>query len=285
MSNKSILQILGATLSFALTAAFTPARAADAVKDVRLYAIDCGRILVSDMGAFSDTGEYDGKPAAVVDSCYLIRHPKGTLLWDTGLDDKLAESKEGVENGIFKLSVTKRLIDQLKSIDVTPSEVTYLAFSHLHFDHTGNANAFASATWILDKEEIAWAETMPTPLGVDPGSFSASKAATKQMISGDYDVFGDGTVRILRAPGHTPGHGVLAVKLRKSGFVILSGDLYHTRENRRFKRVPRLNTERADTLASMDRIERIVKSTKARFIVQHDLRDFETMPRFPAFLK
>jgi len=278
---------LGATLPFALAAAYCPAaRAADAVKDVRLYAIDCGRILVSDMGAFADTGEYDGKPASVVASCYLIRHPKGTLLWDTGLSDKLAESKDGVVvNGIFKLSVTKGLIDQLKSIDVTPSEVTYVPFSHLHFDHTGNANAFASATWILDKDEIAWAEATPTPLGVDQGSFSTSKAATTQMINGDYDVFGDGSVRILRTPGHTPGHGVLAVKLRKSGLVILSGDLYHTRENRRFKRVPRINTERADTLASMDRVERIVKNTRARFVVQHDLKDFETMPRFPAFLE
>jgi len=126
--------------------AVLPARAAEAVANVRLYAIDCGRIRVSDMSAFSDTGELDGKPATVVDSCFLVRHPKGTLLWDTGLSDRLAENKDGVENGVFKLSVTKGLIDQLKTIDIAPSEVTYLAFSHLHFDHTGNANAFASAT-------------------------------------------------------------------------------------------------------------------------------------------
>jgi glyoxylase-like metal-dependent hydrolase (beta-lactamase superfamily II) len=285
MSKRSFCQILAATLPFALAAAYRPARAADPVKDVRLYAIDCGRILVSDMGAVADTGEYDGKPVSVVASCYLIRHPKGTLLWDTGLSDNLAESKDGVQNGIFKLSVTKGLIDQLKSIGVTPSEVTYVAFSHLHFDHTGNANAFASATWILNEDEIAWAETTPTPLGVDPGSFSTRKAAMTQMINGDHDVFGDGTVRILKAPGYTPGHGVLEVKLRKSGYVTLSGDLYHTRENRKFKRVPRINTERADTLASMDRVERIVKNTRARFMAQHDVKDFEGMPRFPAFLE
>ena len=265
--------------------AMLPARAASVVANVRLYAIDCGRIRVSDMGAFADTGELDGKPASVVASCFLIRHPKGTLLWDTGLSDKLAENRGGVENGIFKLSVTKGLIDQLKTIGITPREVTYLAFSHLHFDHTGNANAFDASTWILNKDEIAWAEATPTPLGVDPESFAAGRTAKTQMIDGDYDVFGDGSVRILKTPGHTPGHGVLEIKLRKSGVVILSGDLYHSRANRRFRRVPRINVGRADTLASIDRIEAIVRNTKARFVVQHDVNDFASLPRFPAFLE
>ena len=156
--------LLVAAFPFLLSlTAVLPVRAADAVANVRPYAIDCGRIGVSDMSAFADTGELDGKPASVVASCFLIRHPKGTLLWDTGLSDKLAENKGGVENGIFKLSVTKGLVDQLKTIDISPSEITFLAFSHLHFDHTGNANAFDSSTWILNKDEVAWAEATPTP--------------------------------------------------------------------------------------------------------------------------
>ena len=257
---------------------------ADEVANVRLYAIDCGRIRVSDMRAFADTGELDGRPANVVDPCFLIRHPKGILLWDTGLSYKL-KGLAPVQNGIFELQVGKGLIDQLATIHVAPSDVTYLAFSHMHFDHTGNANAFASATWILNEHEIAWAGAMPPPSGVDPDSFDVHRAAKTQPIDGDYDVFGDGTVQILKTPGHTPGHSVLEIHLRKSGLVILSGDLYHSRENRRFKRVPRINVERADTLASMDRIERIVKNTRARFIIQHDEADFASLPRFPAFLE
>lgn len=285
MTSQMKSRFPAAILSFfcALTAVL-PAQAAGAVANLRLYAIDCGRIRVSDMSAFSDTGELDGKPATVVASCFLVRHPKGTLLWDTGLSDRLAGT-EGAESGIFKLSVTKGLIDQLETIGITPSEVTYLAFSHLHFDHTGNANAFASATWILNKDELAWAEATPAPSGVDPSSFEAVKTAKSRTIEGDYDVFGDGSVQILKTPGHTPGHGVLEVKLRKSGVVILSGDLYHSRANRRLKRVPRINVGRADTLASIDRVEAIVKNTKGRFIVQHDLEDFATLPRFPAFLE
>ena len=285
MTWKNSLQILGSSLF--LTAAFTPspARAEDPVKEVRLYAIECGRIDFKDMGSFADTGEYDGKPGTLTVSCYLIRHPKGTLLWDTGLSDKLAENKAGADDGGFKFTVERPLIDQLKSIDVTPADVTHVAFSHFHVDHTGNANAFGASTWIINKAELAWAESTPTPYGVDPKTFSSSKTAKTKLIDGDFDVFGDGSVRILKTPGHTPGHGVLAVKLKKSGVVILSGDLYHTHENRLFKRVPAFNYERADTLASIDRVEKIVKNTKAHFIVQHDRRDVATLPKFPAYLE
>jgi glyoxylase-like metal-dependent hydrolase (beta-lactamase superfamily II) len=285
MTWKHSVQVLASSLLLTVAVASGPARAANAVKDVRLYAIECGRIDVKDMGAFADTGEYDGQSGTLTVSCYLIRHPKGTLLWDTGLSDKLAENKAGVDVGGFKLTVARPLIDQLKSIEVTPADVTHLAVSHFHFDHIGNANTFGASTWIINKAELAWAESTPTPFGVDPSAFSASKTVKTQLIDGDFDVFGDGSVRILKTPGHTPGHGVLAVKLKRSGVVILSGDLYHTHENRTLKRVPGFNYERADTLASMDRVEKIVKNTKARFIVQHDFKDVASLPKFPAYLE
>jgi len=97
-------------------------------------------------------------------------------------------------------------------------------------------------------------------------------------------VFGDGSVRILKAPGHTPGHQVLEVKLKKTGVVVLSGDLYHTDANRKFRRVPAFNASRADTLASIDRIEKIVQNTHARFIIQHSLEDIAALPKFPGYL-
>jgi glyoxylase-like metal-dependent hydrolase (beta-lactamase superfamily II) len=274
-----------AVLAIAIaSAAAGGAHAAEGSAAVRLYAIDCGRIQVSDMGAFADTGELDGREVPVVAPCFLVRHPKGTLLWDTGLPDQLA-GKGPVKNGIFELSVKAPIADQLAQIGLTPAAVDLLAFSHMHFDHTGKANAFPGATWILNKDELAYATAQPAPLGVDATTFSAHAAATTRMIAGDHDVFGDGTVQILKSPGHTPGHGVLLVKLRKAGYVVLSGDLFHLRENREHRRVPALNVSRADTLASIDRIEKIAGNRKARFVVQHDVQDFESLPRFPAYLE
>lgn len=265
-------------------AAVPGAQAADAVKQVRLYALDCGRVDVSDMRAFDDAGALDGKAASLVAPCFLIRHPKGSLIWDAGLGDGLAAKKEGVTNGVFHLSVPKTMADQLKQIDVAPADVNFIAFSHLHFDHTGNANAFTGATWIMNKAELAWAEATPTPFAVDPSTFSAYKTAKQQLIDGDYDVFGDGSVKIVKTPGHTPGHGVLELKLAKAGTVILSGDLYHTLDNRKLKRVPAFNDSRANTLASIDRTEHLVANRKARFIVQHDPKSVASLPKFPAYL-
>jgi N-acyl homoserine lactone hydrolase len=253
--------------------------------DVRLYALDCGHAAFGDMGQFSDTGEYDGKPGEIADPCFVIRHPKGILLWDTGLGDKFAANKAGVDMapGVH-LTVPVTLIAQLKVLGLTPRDVSYMAFSHFHWDHTGNANEFPEATWIINKRELAGALVTPPPDGIDPATFSGYKTAKTQMIDFDHDVFGDGTVRILAAPGHTAGHQVLELKLQKSGTVILSGDLYHLRTNREFMRVPLGNANRADTLASMNRIETIVKNTQARFIVQHDPQDFQALPKFPAYL-
>jgi len=274
-----------ATRMFAFLALFAGALSASGADEpIRLYVLDCGRIEFKDMALFSDTGEYDGKSAKLVDTCYLIRHPKGTLLWDTGLGDKIAEQKGGVDNNGIHLTVDVTLQQQLKSLNLAPQDINYLAFSHFHFDHTGNANLFTSATWILNSAELDGVlASRPTP-ATDPSTISAREHAKTQMIDGDYDVFGDGSVRILRAPGHTPGHQVLEVKLAKSGTVILGGDLYHTRENRKDRRVPAFNTSRADTLASMDRIERIVQNTHARLIIQHNPEDVASLPKLPAYL-
>jgi glyoxylase-like metal-dependent hydrolase (beta-lactamase superfamily II) len=257
---------------------------AEEIKEVRLYTLDCGRAELKSMAMFSDTGEYDGKTGTIAVSCFVIRHPKGTLLWDTGLGDQLADKKDGIDNGAIHMTVPVKLIEQLKTLGLTPKDMTYLAFSHFHFDHTGNANLFPDSTWLLNKAELNWATGTAPPSGVNSESFSGYKTAKTSLVDTDYDIFGDGTVRILKTPGHTPGHQCLQLRLKKSGTVILSGDLYHLRENYEHRRVPDFNYNRADTLASMDRIEKIIQSTKARLIVQHDLGDFNAAPKFPAYL-
>jgi N-acyl homoserine lactone hydrolase len=256
-----------------------------AVSELRLYVLDCGHATFMDMGNFSDTGEYDHRPGEIAVPCFLIRHPKGDLLWDAGLGDRFASIKEGSDAapGVH-VTVPKTLVEQLQALDLTPKDVNFIAFSHLHWDHTGNANEFPDSIWIMNRIELDASLSLPPPGGVLPETWNAYKNAKTEMIDNDHDVFGDGSVMILRAPGHTPGHQVLMLKLQKSGTVILSGDLYHLRINRQFKRVPVYNTNRADTLASMSRIETILKNSGGRLIVQHDPRDFRALPKLPAFL-
>ncbi len=94
-------------------------------------------------------------------------------------------------------------------------------------------------------------------------------------------MFGDGTVVILRTPGHTPGHSSLLVRLKEKGNVLLTGDLVHFRENYDSNEVPVFNTDRAQTLASLERFKKIAANLKATVIIQHDPRDIGKLPAFP----
>lgn len=261
------------------------ARAASETPTLRLYALDCGRAVLTDMSMFSDADDYDGQPGQLADPCFLIRHPRGTLLWDTGLGDKIAAHPQGVDfNGIrFYVDVT--LERQLKMLGLSPADIQFVAFSHFHVDHVGNANLFTRSTWIINRAELNAALAPVPPSAVDKSLISGYEHVQTKLIDGDYDVFGDGTVQILNMPGHTPGHQALMLKLAKEGIVILSGDLYHTLDNRRLRRVPRINAQRADTLASMDRFEHLVTNNRARVIVQHSPEDFRWLPKFPRYLE
>jgi N-acyl homoserine lactone hydrolase len=247
----------------------------------RLYALDCGHAEFKDFAAASDTGAYDGRGAVLADPCFLIRHPKGWLLWDAGLPPKLPPALAGAAG--FRIWHERGLADQLAAIGLTLAEVNYLAFSHLHFDHVGNAALFDRATWILQRAEVTSAERSPSPVSMVPELFAAYRRAPVRWIEGDADVFGDGTVRIISAPGHTPGSSVLLVRLPNRGAVMLSGDLYLTLEGRLEHHVPAVNADRADTLASMQRIEEIARRLHAALVVQHSPEDFERLPKVPAY--
>lgn len=276
MQLTSRLVLLTAAIIFGRTPALI---AAEPVQQVRLYTLDCGSIPFSDFGMFSDTGEYDGKYVDLPVPCFVIRHPQGALVWDAGLIDA-ATSGLKLDSGKDRPTLEA----QLMQIGLELVDITFIAFSHFHYDHVGNAAKFPSATWVLNTAELAAANASPPLFKLTDDFRRTLKAAKQELIDSDHDVFGDGTVRILKAPGHTPGHQVLALKLQKTGVVILSGDLYHLRESRRFRRVPNFNFNRADTLASFDRIEKIVKNTKARLVVQHDPGDLGALPKIPAYL-
>ncbi|MEE9272546.1 MAG: N-acyl homoserine lactonase family protein [Robiginitomaculum sp.] len=252
---------------------------------IKMYALECGRIEMLDLGLFDKGGAYDGRTNSAVDTCYLIRHPKGDLLWDTGLPDALHAQKDGITNGPFHISVPNTLSGQLKDLGVTPADIEFLSISHSHFDHVGNAGQYAGSTFIVNKTERAYmfrdeaksdAQTFP--------AYSALETAKTVNFTGSYDVFGDGRVLIIDTPGHTPGHAILQLELKNTGTVLLTGDLYHLREAREKRTIPVFNTDADQTLASMDKFEAIAKDKNAKVIIQHSAEDFDTLPKPPEYL-
>jgi N-acyl homoserine lactone hydrolase len=278
---------LGLVVHFAMIA--QPGKAAEVSPEIRLYTLECGHYAQYDMSILSDTGEYDGKTGSLADPCFLIVHPKGILLWDTGGADPVERIPAGTDVHSTPRPLAITLVSQLRVLNLTPSDITYVAFSHFHGDHVGNAKSFRSATWIINRAELEW--MLRNPAGsTDPAFIDALKHHVKKKIldtyydPADYDVFGDQSVKILFTPGHTPGSQSLEVRLKQSGPVILTGDLYQTSDNRKYRRVPTENTSRAESLASMDRIAEITRQTGAKVVVQMSENEFDALPRFPAFL-
>jgi glyoxylase-like metal-dependent hydrolase (beta-lactamase superfamily II) len=254
---------------------------------VRLYTLDCGQITVTDANKFSDTQGYDGRTLDLPVPCYVITHDDKALLWDAGVAAHFANAgKKGVAIAWYTTRLDETLVEQLKRIEMRPDDIDFLAISHVHFDHMGQAASVPNAHLLIGAADFELLFSGQAPKAAfDPDLLRPwAESDNKTLIRGDHDVFGDGRVMILSAPGHTPGHQVLLVELENAGRVMLSGDLYHFKENRLHRRLPDFNTSRADTLASMDRIEAYLKNIGARLIIQHDRPTFDAMPKAPAYL-
>jgi N-acyl homoserine lactone hydrolase len=260
----------------ALAALAAPAQAAPEVTLTRLS--DCGtpQAPVAVNQRFSDTYAYGDLKLQFVYSCYLVKHGDEYLLWDTG-------HAMTTPNVAPKVS----LVDQLAKLELKPEQIKYVGISHYHGDHTGQVGSFPKATLLIGARE--WdAITAPKPAeGVNYKPFEnwAKGEGKVEPLALDKDVFGDGSVIVLRTPGHTPGHQSLLVKLPQTGNVIISGDAVHFRENYDTVGVPVFNFDRAQTVASIERLKRIAANLKATVIIQHDARDIDKLPAFPAAAK
>jgi len=243
----------------------------------RLYILDCGQNTGKDQSRWSP-GVNEGKPIEFSDNCYLIRHAKGLLLWDTGVPDAVAAMPDGMvaANGAIVYRRAQTLIAQLAEIGVKPADITYVAVSHTHGDHVGNIGLFPTSTVLIQGAEYDWAMTQ----SVKP-AFAATQKIEK--LAGDHDVFGDGSVMILSTPGHTPGHESLLVLLPKTGALVLSGDAVHFRDNWEQRRVPSMNVNRDQTLASLQRIAGVLEDKKAQLWINHDKPQSAGLRYAPAY--
>lgn len=167
--------------------------------------------------------------------------------------------------------MTKPLKAQLAEAGYLPEDITYLALSHYHYDHTANANDFAGATWLVRMDERDSMFALNPPAVTNPSSYAALRNSKTVFLTNDeHDVFGDGTVVIKSAPGHTPGHQVIYVKLAKTGGILLSGDLYHFPEQRKLNRVPTFDFNAEQNRGTRLLIEAFLKKTGAQLWIQHD---------------
>jgi N-acyl homoserine lactone hydrolase len=270
---KKIRTCFGALAVLLMSAAVASAQTKSGVD--KLYILNCGEGVAGDISRWSP-GINVGQSMDFVDNCYLIHHPQGWLLWDTGITDAIASMPEGQAPADPKATHWRRpktLVSQLDALGVKPTDINYVAISHSHPDHIGNVGLFPQAMLLVQKAEYEW----PTPFGA--GRFKPEHPVTK--LEGDHDVFGDGSVTILATPGHTPGHQSLLVKLPKTGALVLSGDAVHFQSNWDNRGVPSGNTDKDKTLASMQRIADVLAKEKGQLWINHDKAQRDSLKMAP----
>jgi len=285
MSTRKMSSITVASVLVALTGvppAMAQARAKPP-KSVRLYVFDNGVIKGLDPATFHFKKEEIAVADMVVCS-YLIVHPKGTLIWDTGAipDANLKPDASPVTQGRF--TATKGLKSQLAALGYAPKDINFIGLSHYHADHTANANDFAGATWLVQQPERDAMFSDKPPAIAQQAQYIALKDAKTHILKGeDFDVFGDGTVVVKAAYGHTPGHQVLLLKLAKTGPILLAGDLYHYQEERGTDKVPTFEFNKEQSLASRAAMEALTKKTGAQLWIEHDLANFNKLKKAPSY--
>jgi len=255
----------------------------------RLYVLD-GGVLASDPSRYRLTeAEVQTTPLSI--AAYLVVHPQGVLLWDAGAiaDGERRGLPAGAEHRVTRADGQERVVmlaplleEQLQATGYGADAVTHLALSHYHWDHTADANAFAHATWLVRPGDRDAMLAEPAPGAARPATYAALKGSRSVAVTADeHDVFGDGTVVLKAAPGHTEGHQVLYVKLATTGGVVLSGDLYHYPEERTLNRLPTFEVSEEQTAASRRELEGFLQRTGAQLWIQHDLVHHRTLRKAP----
>ena len=248
---------------------------------LKLYVFNCGHIRFDTLDAFR-IGDDETDVRELIVPCYIVEHPDGRMLWDGGLPSSTAEADGWQGNNRLDRTLASQLAELDLGFDLR--SLDYVAFSHMHYDHVGVANEIEGATWLVQgpEYEAMFGGSIDVP-AAQPELYENLRDAERIILDGDHDVFGDGRVRILSAPGHTPGHQVLFLDLAVTGPLVLSGDLYHFRLSRADRRVPTFNVDAEATLASMDRIEAFVEEAGATFWIEHDLALFQALDTAPAY--
>jgi glyoxylase-like metal-dependent hydrolase (beta-lactamase superfamily II) len=231
-----------------------------------IWRLDCGNIKDEHTSPWTD--------GYIPVSCYLVRHNSEYLLFDTGLTHQARQ--------LANYRLRRTLANQLQQLKIAPSAIKYVAISHYHGDHTGQASEFEAATLLIGAEDLAAMIGPQPPVGVVPSHLRPwlAQGAPVRALKEDFDVFGDGSVVALITRGHTPGHLSLLVKLARRP-VILSGDLWLSHDEAISGDMPSFNTSFGETEASRERVRRLALQHGALVVIGHDERDVPQLPAFP----
>jgi len=248
---------------------------------VKLYAMTCGWLT----GRLKDMIEGEEGEVDLPIPSYLIEHPKGTVLFDTGMHPQCQTDPEARLGRVarifrFRYDAGEEVSSRLQQIDRDPGRITHVVNSHLHFDHAGGNELIPNATLVVQKRELDAAREpeQAAKLGFDRRDIDHGHPI--QAVDGEHDLFGDGRLVCLPTHGHTPGHQSLKVRL-DSGDVVLTGDSCYFCRTLRERRLPRFVHDREAMHRSLDNLAAL-EAGGARLFFGHDAAFWKDVPQAPA---
>jgi glyoxylase-like metal-dependent hydrolase (beta-lactamase superfamily II) len=267
-----------------------PASLAAGPAGMRLYVFSSGSLGGFPKGALQigGQGNIDWAPVGF----YVIKHPKGNVIFDTGNNDKTIQDADGwwgpLAKGFgLKMTANDAMDAQLAKIGLKTSDIKYVVLGHMHLDHAGNMSKFPNATFVIQNDELkaAWWPDPGYSVYYIPGDFADSKKYNIVRLNGDLDLFSDKSVEVMRAPGHTPGSQFAVVRLPKSGSIVLTSDVVYLKESLEKNLIPPI----PGTWSPMGMYEgyqrvRLVRDTEgANIFFAHDPDVFKATKHAPEY--
>jgi N-acyl homoserine lactone hydrolase len=236
---------------------------------VQLYAFHCGG-LVADMATYDPFDPKVGTEIYSPNFFYLVRHPEGNVLFDTGIRPDYLEHAQSVNSMEIEFAPEHHTDAQLAAIGLEPDDIDQVVMSHLHWDHAGGLCYFPNAVVHVHERELKFA--------FEPAVYQAVYYDKKDFdlpvkwneVSGDVDLFGDGTVTLIPTPGHTPGHQALLVRAGDNTIFLLSDAAFEI-EKLRQRVLPAIIWNPDELVATWDRVEELEQQYGAELICAHEL--------------
>ena len=290
--------VLGLALS--LIGGLATSAVAESPAGMKLYAFSSGALTNISKGVLQNFGPMEPKISIPV-GFFVIQHPQGNVLYDTGNNDKIITDPSywGKWIDILKPIRTPDVaidVQLLNKIGLTPDDIKYVVISHMHLDHAGNIAKFPNATIVMQQDEIDYGNWPDEPftgpfipedafiLRSDVGSGRPNRF-TMLILNGDMDLFNDGSVIVKSARGHTRGHQMMLIRLPKTGPTILTGDNVYFRENVEKSIPPNLVLayDPAGIMRAYEWIRFMAASEGADYFTSHDPDAFKAMKKAPEF--
>lgn len=261
-------------------------QAAEPVKGLKMWQMNSG-VLELDKGwltAMSGVGTKITIPVTMV----VIHHPRhGVVLFDTGNNVAVSDGKcaeywgSGLCSAFNAKQTRDEVIDrQLEKLGFRSEDVKYVIYSHFHLDHAGNIKLFPKAKHVVQKDELKtawWPEKFQRAAYVLK-DYDTTRDFDFMQLSGDFDLFGDGSILVLDSKGHTQGHQSILVNLPKSGPIIVAGDAIYTAENERGT-IPGITWNTNESMRSIDRLKQIRDARGGTIWYSHDAEQYKANKR------